>query len=153
MAPTTRETVALVKQFLTDVIAAGDTDALDHLLADDVVSHQPVLNVGDGWNAERQMFWRVLSAADIDITIDDVVASGDQVALRGTVTGTHTESLLDVAPTGASFEIDCVWFARTDDGRISEIWSLPDGLALIRQLGVNPERNSDRTPAGLTGDQ
>lgn len=145
----TQENVALVRQFLTDVVAGGDTDALDHFLADDVVDYQPVLEK----EACSSMDWRVLAAADINIDIEDVVSSDDQVAIRGTVTGIHTESLLDLAPTGASFEIDCVWFARIDDGRISEIWSLPDGLGLMQQLGVSLEGNSDRTRIGLTGDQ
>lgn len=149
MDSTTQKNLALVRQFLTDVVAGGDTDALDHFLADDVVDYQPVLDKESGSSLD----WWVLAAADIHIDIDDVVASGDQVAIRGTVTGIHTESLLDLAPTGGSFEINCVWFAGIDDGRISEIWSLPDGLGLLQQLGVRLEGNSDRTRIGLTGDQ
>lgn len=70
--------------------------------------------------------------------LTDVVAD-ERVAVRATVTGTHRESLVDLAPNGASFEITYVWFGRIEDGRIAEMWSLPDGLGLLQQLDAIPE--------------
>lgn len=79
-----------------------------------------------------------------DVVIEDTVATDDQVAVRATVTGTHRESLMDLAPTGRLFEIAYVWFCRIEDGRIAEIHSLPDGLGLMRQLGAVPEPPANR---------
>lgn len=137
MASTPQENAALVREFLTGV-ATGDTDAVGIFLTDEAVDHHPV--IGDRSHSERVnlLWWRVLAAADVDIAIDDVVAADDTVAVRGTVTGIHCESLMDLAPTGRSFEIAAVWFCRIDERRIAEIWSLPDGLSLIEQLGTAP---------------
>ena len=68
------------------------------------------------------------------------------MAVRATATGTHHESLLDLAPTGRSFEIVCAWFCRVDDGQIAAIWSLPDGLGLLQQLDAIPGLLSNRSP-------
>jgi NH3-dependent NAD+ synthetase len=66
-------------------------------------------------------------------------ATDETVAVRATVTGTHSESLMDLSPTGESFEIAYAWFCRIEDGLTAEIWSLPDGLGLLKQLEAIPD--------------
>lgn len=145
MAATPRENEALVRRFLINVVAGGDTDAVSVFLADDVVDHNLVFGEGRGREGVTALGWQVLAAADVDVDIADVVSTEERVVVRGTVAGTHCESLMDLAPTGAPFEIPYVWVCRIDDGRIAEIWSLPDGLGLMQQLGVIPERSSNRS--------
>jgi len=143
MLPTTRENAALVRRFLTDVVVGGDTDALDAFVTEDVVDHNLVFGDGHGREVVTALGWSVLAAADVDVEIEDVVAADDKVAVRATVTGIHEQSLMDLAPTGASFEIGYVWFCRIEDGRIAESWSMPDGLGLMQNLGAIPERSSN----------
>lgn len=146
MESTPRENAALVREFLTEVVAGGDTDALDIFLADDAVEYQPAVENEAGQAPANLVVCRVLAAADVAITIDDVVAAADEVAVRGTVTGTHRESLVDVAPTGRTFEISYAWFCTIENGQIAEIWSLPDGQGLLRELSVrDEERDPDQT--------
>lgn len=145
MAPTQQENAALVRGFLTDVIAGGDTAAVDVFLAKNVIDHNLVFGNSPGREPVTALGWRVLAATDVDLTIHDVVADDDRVAARGTVTGTHCESLLDLAPTGISFEIAYVWFCRIENDRIAEVWSLPDGLSLVQQLGAIPELPANRS--------
>lgn len=142
MGTTEPENAALVRRFLLDVVAGGDVDAVDALLADDLTDRNLVFE-DDGCEAVLTFGWRVLAGADIDVTIEDVVAASDRVAVRVTITGTHRESLVDLAPTGRSFEIAHAWFCRVEDGRIAEIWSLPDGLGLLQQLGAIPPGESN----------
>jgi predicted ester cyclase len=89
--------------------------------------------------------WHALAGADVDVHVEDVIASDDRVAVRGRVTGTHRESLMDLAPTGRSFEIACAWFFHIEDDQIAEIWSLPDGLRLLRQLDAVPDEFPKQT--------
>lgn len=143
MTTTPRENAALVRRFLTDVVSGGDTDAVSAFLTDDVSDHDLVFGDGGDRTGATAVGWRVLAGADVSIDVEDVVASEDEVAVRGTVSGSHRESLIDLAPTGTSFEIAAAWFCRIDDGRIAEIWSLPDGLGLMQQLGAIPESASN----------
>lgn len=138
MVPKPRENAALVRRFLTDVVAGGDTNAVDGFLAADVANHNAVFGDTQGHETVTALGCQVLAAADVDINVTDVVATDDRVAVRGTVTGTHRESLMDLAPTGRSFEIAYAWFCRIENGQIVEIWSLPDGLGLMQQLGAIP---------------
>lgn len=138
MDSTPRDNAALVKEFLTGVIASGDTDGLGLFLTDGAVAHH-VMGDRSGSETPNPWCWRVLAASDIDITIENVVAAEEMVAIQGTVTGTHRESLVDLAPTGRSFEIAVAWFCRIEDGRIAEMWTLHDALGLIRQLDAIPQ--------------
>ncbi len=146
MAATPRENAALVRRFLTDVVAGGDTDAVDGFLAGDVTVSNLVFGGASGREPVTALGWRVLAAADIDVALKDTVATEDQVAVRATVTGRHRESLMDLAPTGRSFEIAYAWFCHVEDSRITAIHSFPDGLGLLRQLGAVPDPPANRPP-------
>lgn len=137
MPTTPRENAALVRRFLLDVVDGGDTAAVGTLLDENATEHHLVF--GDAHDGATALGWRVLAAADVAVDVEHVVAAEGEVAVRATVAGIHRESLMDLAPTGASFEIACAWFCRVENGRIAEIRSLPDGLGLLRQLGALPD--------------
>jgi predicted ester cyclase len=148
MSSPSRENAALVRRFLTDVLVGGDTDAVPGFLASSASDHQLVFESARRRDTVTGLGWQALASADVDLHIEDVVASDERVAVRGRVTGTHQESLMDLAPTGRSFEIACAWFFRIENNRIAEIWSLPDGLGLVKQLDAVPEE----FPAGSLPD-
>lgn len=139
MASTPRENAALVRRFLADVVACGDTNAVAELLVANAEDHHLVFGGTRLRETVPGLGWRALASADVDLQIEHVVASDAHVAVRGMVTGTHRESLMDLAPTGRAFEIACAWFFRIENDRIAEIWSLPDGLGLLTQLDAVPE--------------
>ena len=92
MKTTREENAALVRRFLTDVVAGGDTDAVETLVTEDVADRNPVF--GPDRCSEQESVTglgrNVLAAADVDIDIEAVVATDEQVAMRATVAGTHT---------------------------------------------------------------
>lgn len=146
MGPTPQENTALVRRFLSDVLVGGDTDASDAFVAEEAVDHNLAFRSDPDSDGVEDVGRAVLAAADVEVEPHDIVADEDVVAVRATATGTHRESLLDLTPTGGSFEIPVVWFCRVEDGQITEIWSLPDGLGLLRQLGaIGEESLTERT--------
>lgn len=150
MANAQQTNAALVRGFLTDVVGGGDTAAVPAFLTADAVAEDLVFGDSVDRGSVTRLGWRALAGADADVHIEETVASGDRVAVRGLVSGSHRESLVDLAPTGATFEIPCVWFCRVPDCRIAEIRSLPDGLGLLRQLDAIPPRPALRSPPEST---
>lgn len=66
-------------------------------------------------------------APDMRIVLHDAFASGDRVATRTTVEGTHEGPLLGRPGTGKRFSINQLNIYRfTGDGRITESWQLAD---------------------------
>lgn len=145
-----RENAALVRRFLTDIVAGGDTEAADGFIAPGVTDRDPVFGSPGGQETASALGWRVLAAANVDIVIEETVAAADRVAVRATVTGTHRDSLMDLAPTGRPFEIAYAWFCRVENDRITAIHSLPDGLGLMRQLDAIPNPTANRPRIELT---
>jgi predicted ester cyclase len=68
--------------------------------------------------------------------VEDVLADGDLVAYRATVTGTHRGELLGIPPTDRSFRVEHMHFLRLRDGKAAEHWACRDDLGMLTQLGV-----------------
>lgn len=145
MATTSQENAALVRQFLAEVVAGGDTAAVETFVTDDWVDTDLVFGAADACNPSTSLARTRLAAADVAVDIERTVATDEAVAVLATVTGTHAASLVDLDRTGETFEIACAWFCHIDDGEIAEVWTLPDGLGLVRQLGAIPPVAPDST--------
>ena len=72
------------------------------------------------------------------MTINDMVAEGDTVAIRFTYTGTHLGESFGIPPTGKSVTMDECLFFRFENGMETDEWIYSDSLALFQQLGVSP---------------
>jgi steroid delta-isomerase-like uncharacterized protein len=84
---------------------------------------------------------------DLHITVEDVVAAGDRVALRWTAKGTHAGELAGIAGTGRQVRWGGIDVYRLDGGRIAEWWRNDDQAGLLAQLTA-PSRGSPRACEG-----
>ena len=71
-------------------------------------------------------------------TVEDVIAEGDKVVLRGTFRGSHTGEFFGIPPTGKQVEISGIHILTIKDGKVTEHWANNDDLKLMQQLGVIP---------------
>jgi steroid delta-isomerase-like uncharacterized protein len=126
-----------------DAVNSGDPEliaqAIDELVAPDVVLRTPLPVDGTGAEAFRQV-WTTLGRAfpDLHIATEDLIAEDDKVVARQVVTGTHRAEYLGLAPTGRSVTYDEIFILRFEDGRVAETWGVVDVLAQMRQLGLLP---------------
>jgi predicted ester cyclase len=67
-----------------------------------------------------------------------VIAEGDKVVARNTVTGTHRGEYMGIAPTGKSVTYNEILVFRMADGRIAETWGVVDVFSQLHQLGATP---------------
>jgi predicted ester cyclase len=76
---------------------------------------------------------------DLRFTIEDIVAEGDRVTTRGTLSGTNTGPLAGLPPTGRPVRVSYTDVLRVADGAcVLEHWVELDRPVLMRQLGVLP---------------
>ena len=57
---------------------------------------------------------------DVHITIEDVVANGDKVAIRTTFHGTHKGEYLGITPTGKAVTATGIGIMRLANGKVQE---------------------------------
>lgn len=70
------------------------------------------------------------------MVVEDVVAEGDRVAMRLTISGTHEGPVMGIDPIGKEVEFGNMIFHRMEDGPIAERWVQPDVFGLLTQLGA-----------------
>jgi steroid delta-isomerase-like uncharacterized protein len=129
------EAGATVQRFY-EALNTGDTALVDQALASGWEA-VPALRTGPGsagWKASITHLRGVLS--DLTVSIEDVVASGDRVAVRSISRGFHSGELLGVPATGRELEFRACDVHRLGDGRIVQTWHLEDYFGIATQLGL-----------------
>jgi steroid delta-isomerase-like uncharacterized protein len=143
----------IVREYL-DRSNARDFDGLAALCAEDLVNHAaiPQAQGRAGMRSILEKLWRAFP--DQQMTCDDVIAEGDKVVCRVTVTGTHTGPLdfakMQLPPTGKRFRTTHIHVLRLEGGRIVERWAERDDLGMLQQLGLMPERLQPKAAADVS---
>ena len=126
-----------------DAVNTGDAEMIekiiDEVVEPDVLFHAPVPTGATGAQALKQV-WTVLLRAfpGLHVAIEDLIAEGDKVVARNTVTGTHQGEYHGVPPTGKSVTYHEIFILRFAGGQIAEIWGVVDVYSQLRQLGLIP---------------
>ena len=135
-ASATKENKEIVRRFAEEFVNGGNDDTAEEFLADDVVDSTP-LGETTGRDAVVETMAEVRTAfPDFAVTLDEIVAEGDTVAVRMTQRGTHEGVFMGNEPTGNSFEIEAMGFLRLEGGKIAERRARVDVLGMVRQLGL-----------------
>ncbi|MEU3353407.1 ester cyclase [Streptomyces sp. NPDC037389] len=107
-------------------------------MAADVIDHNKIIyGEPDEPGAAFDGFRRQLEAFGAGrMAPQQLIAEGDAVMARLTVTGTHTGRHPRMPePTHRSFEVEQIWIFTLRDGLISEIRAVSDRLGMFLQLG------------------
>lgn len=131
----------------------GDLSVIDKTTATEAVDHQEPL--GTEFIAHLKDVIVTLRTAfpDLHFEIHQVIAEGDIVAFRSTMTGTHLGELRTggmglfnggpkvLPPTGRQISVPHMHFVRVVNGKAYDLWHIMDTLALLGQLGAIPRPN------------
>jgi predicted ester cyclase len=72
------------------------------------------------------------------IDIEEMIAEGDLVSVRGRCRGENKGPIFGHPPTGKSFDVPIFLTYRIAGGKIVDHWMLLDNAQLIQQLGLVP---------------
>ena len=145
MTTTEERNKALTLRGFEEMFNRGDLSVVDELVAGRGEDHQEA--PGTDFAAHLKDVVKKMRAGfpDLRFEVHHVLAEGDMVAARSTMTGTH-EGLFeigpfgDIAPTGRRVEVRHMHFFRWVDGKNTDLWHIMDTPALMRQLGTSPQR-------------
>lgn len=129
------ENKALLSRYITEVWENADVGALRRFLSPDFERHLSPLAEPLGIEAQIERLSGLRRAfPDVTIVVEDVVAEGDRVAFRSTMTGTHLGEFAGIPPTGTRFTVSLVDIIRVENGLFAEQWGGPDMSDLTGQL-------------------
>jgi steroid delta-isomerase-like uncharacterized protein len=112
----------------------GDFETLRSIFAQDAVV-QGVM--GRGTMDKALAIWRMLhESLQCHLTVEEMVAEGNQVAVRYLERGTFVGSFRGHLPTGKPYELIAMEWFVIRDGKIVQRWGARDGESQARQIGL-----------------
>ncbi len=128
---------AAIREFFDQVWNAGDEAAIERFIAADAAGNDQDFGIGrDGfkqqWRNWRQAF------PDLHFEVEELVAEGDTVVSRWTLTGTHSGEFLGIEPTGRKIRVAGMSLDHLKDGVLISGFDGWDNLGLRQQLGALP---------------
>jgi steroid delta-isomerase-like uncharacterized protein len=135
---TTESNKHTMERFTSEFLTTGDA-----ALAEEFISPDVVMYFAGQQQRGRDTYLDIVAAnddafPDLLWTVEDMVADGDTVAVRYTMTGTHRGSFAGVSPTDRAVVAQSMAFYRLADGKIVEERAQLDMLAVFQQLGAVP---------------
>jgi len=124
-----------------EIVNQHNPDLIEEFYAPDFVWHEPDRDV-QGYEQAKQFVSSFFKGfPNINITVDDVIAEGDQAVSRYTIRGTHQGETEEFGPpTNRQMELKGITIHRFEDGKIVEEWEAYDNLSVLQQLGLAPEQ-------------
>jgi len=119
---------ALVRRYYDEILNARKLETLASYWADEQMI-EPV---------RRGCFSYFTAFPDLHCSVDDLIAEGDTVFCRSTLTGTHDGAYKGIPPTGRHVSAESAEVFRIVDGKFAGYWCLTNVAGLIRQLTEEP---------------
>ena len=131
---------AIVQRAYEEVWNQGNLDAADEFVAPEIIRHDPgTPDVTGGLEAHKQLVASIHAAfPDLHLTVEDMLAEGDKVAVRFTIRGTQKGEFAGIPPTNKQVEITGLEIAHIVDGKCIEHWLNWDVMGFMQQLGAIP---------------
>lgn len=128
---------ALVREGIAAIFNRGDWSAAEEHYAEDMVVHAPPQPPFRGRESFKSLFTLLRTAfPDLRMEIEDLFAAGDRVAVRWTMHGTHRGDYAGFPPTGIKVAVQEILIFRFVDGKVQEIWHVPNIMETLQQLGM-----------------
>jgi steroid delta-isomerase-like uncharacterized protein len=130
---------AVVQRFYEEAFDRHNMNVIEEVIAPDWVNHDPSLPPLSGHDGARRLLGMFYGAfPDFRGEVEEIIADGNEVAVRTRFTGTHRGELLGIPATGRQVNVAQAAVHRVVDGKITDNWVVFDALGLMQQLGVAP---------------
>ncbi len=130
---------ALVRRYVEEILNQGNLALVDELCSADSLYHGPYFPELRGRESRKQFYASLrLAFPDIHFNVDELIAEGDKVAVRWSLTGTHQGAWFGVAATGKRITGTGTTTLRMSDGMITDEFVQSDVLGFMQQVGAAP---------------
>jgi steroid delta-isomerase-like uncharacterized protein len=129
------ENKRIAREFFERIWNQGDESAIDQFIPLNAKGNDPDFGVGrEGFKAQWRQ-WRT-AFPDLHFEVIDLVAEGDKVLTRWTLTGTHEGEFLGAPSAGNKIKVEGMSLDRIEDGLVAEGFDGWDNYGFRKQLGL-----------------
>ena len=136
----TEENKAILHRFYDEVFNQGNVALIDELIAPEAIDHEKFPGVeGSAREVARYFVTHIRSAfPDLHLQVHDLLAEGDKVVGRISMSGTHQGEFMGIEATGRAMTVNAIDIVRFANGKAVEHWAITDIMGMMQQLGVVP---------------
>jgi steroid delta-isomerase-like uncharacterized protein len=132
----------VVQRFYKEVFENGNVDALDELVTENTVEHEPPppgVAQKPGREGVKETCRAYIQAfRPLSVQVQHLYEDGDTVIAHVTYSGTHSGQFGPLPATGKSASVEGIDIMRFEGDQIAEHWGQFDGVGMLTQLGVIP---------------
>lgn len=129
----------LVTRFWEQVFNQRDLSAATSVVTDDLCWRGSLGTKSEGLHGFRDYAIAAQEAMlELHVDVDELIAAGDHIFAKLTLSGRHGGTLLGVPATRRKFSYEAAAVHRCRGGRIEQVWVVGDTHALYRQLTADP---------------
>ena len=123
-----QENKEVVRRYYADVINGRNLEAIGEYYAEERFAE----------GVKRGCFAYFQAFPDLHVSVDELIAEGDKVFCRSTMTGTHDGEYKGIPATGRHISAESAEVFRIADGKFAGYWCLVGIAGLMRQLTEEP---------------
>lgn len=135
----TEKNKEMVRRLYEEVVNKNNIDLVDKFVPANAIENEDLNYPG---RESFKKFFTAFRAAfpDLHFEIEDMIAEGDKVVVRITVTGTNNGvgDFMGIAPTGKKIKMETIDIFRFEGEMMIEHWGRTDTLGMLDQLGIKP---------------
>ena len=136
----------LVRRMFEEAWNQGNLDVVDELLAANATDHHDPDVPSFPEHLKAQIVANRRAFPDLRFTIEELIAEGDIVACRLTLSGTHRGVFNGVPPTERRFTQEHMHMVRVAGGKGRDHWAVFGTFGMLQQLGVLPAAPAKERP-------
>jgi steroid delta-isomerase-like uncharacterized protein len=133
----TEKNKALARRVFAEILNKGKYEVFEEIYARGFVKHVEKRDYTLAQEIEAAKAMRAQSS-DLVMTIDQMIAEDDKVAILYTGRGTNTGPYRGMPPTGKKVVVSGATIYRFSNGKIAEEWTVYNEMEILRQLGYAP---------------
>jgi predicted ester cyclase len=127
------EAVRLAAEHLLQSLSRHDWNGIRRACHPDYIHHAPGVPKAD---LEKYVATLQQVVPDMNLEIQEIVATDKYATLRYTIHGTHLHDFHGIPPSGAPFTMPALGLVRVKDGLLREGWYVFDTGILIMQSPI-----------------
>ena len=127
----------IVRRVIDEIVNKGELSLADEVLDKNYVYHFPTHDIHGPEGFKEFVVMMRTAFPDLHVTIEELIAEGDKVAVRVIMRGTFKSELMGIAPTGRKLEFPEAVFVRFKNGKEVEARAYGNMISFNEQLGIS----------------
>ena len=124
---------ALIRRFYAEVVNGRKDELIDEMIAEDFDDHAARDKGREHFKTLYHVMIRIFP--DIQASLQDLIAEGDEVVARVEFTATQADSFRGFPATNRQITYSGMDIFRIKDGKLTERWAQRDFLGMLERLG------------------